>query len=176
MSCIIKIIAFPITYCCRKVSDRKFRNLNMQNTKRWVPTFKRAKVVSVYDGDTVNIVAFINNKPYKFRCRIARIDAPEMKPDAHKSKRKRDFELRAAKRSQKILSDLVLHNMVNIVNPKNEKWGRILCDFRLDGDDELISDKMLKSGYAIPYDGGKKIDWNWEKKLTESGNISRFQI
>jgi len=148
----------------------------MKNTKRWVPTFKRAKVVSVYDGDTVNIAAFINKKPYKFRCRLARIDAPEMKPDPHKSKRKRDFELRAAKRSQKILSDLLLNKMVTIINPKNEKWGRILTDFKLDGDAELISDKMLKTGYAIPYDGGRKVDWNWGKKLTESGNISRFQL
>ena len=40
---------------------------------------KKAKVVSVYDGDTIRVVFPILNKLYKWNCRITGVDTPELR-------------------------------------------------------------------------------------------------
>ena len=42
-------------------------------------TTKKAKVVSVYDGDTVKIVFPLQEKLYKWNCRLAGVDTPELR-------------------------------------------------------------------------------------------------
>ena len=45
-----------------------------------------AKVVDVYDADTVSIIIDFNCRPARFSCRLVGIDTPEMKTDNEKEK------------------------------------------------------------------------------------------
>ena len=40
---------------------------------------KTAKVVDVYDGDTIKVVFALNEKVFKFNCRITGVDTPEVR-------------------------------------------------------------------------------------------------
>ena len=63
---------FP--YCCR--------NINWENTKPFVPNITRAKVIKVYDGDTITIASKIHCMDfnyYRFSVRLANIDCPEIR-------------------------------------------------------------------------------------------------
>ena len=40
---------------------------------------KEAKVVDVYDGDTVKVVFAVQGKLFKFSCRIQHVDTPEIR-------------------------------------------------------------------------------------------------
>jgi endonuclease YncB( thermonuclease family) len=71
---------------------RRLRTKTKKNTRRFVPRFRWAKVVNVYDGDTVTLAAVPGKgkECFLFRCRLARIDAPEMTKQSGKTKRARD--------------------------------------------------------------------------------------
>ena len=65
-----------LTIClCRK-------SINWENTKPFIPNIKYAKVIKVYDGDTITIAAKIHpldSNYYRFSVRLAHIDCPELK-------------------------------------------------------------------------------------------------
>ena len=75
---------------------RRLENITDQKIKRSKSaappkgTKTHAKIVSVYDGDTCDLVIAQNNKLERHKCRLADINAPELKkgPKAEKS---RDF-------------------------------------------------------------------------------------
>lgn len=150
--------------CCSKqyIHDSKLTKLSNKNTCRWIVPFRRAKVVDVYDGDTLTLAAFIENKPYRFRCRLAKIDAPELRPNGSLSSAEYTAELKLAVLSKMALTNMALGNIVTLYDVKTEKWGRILADLVVDGTTETLSDRMLKCRMAIPYDGGKKDDYSWK--------------
>ena len=112
-----------------------------------------AKVVSVYDGDTIKVnvngwPAIIGNK---ISVRINGIDTPEMRDKREKIKYlanlARGFVERTLKDAKK----------VKLLNMQRDKYFRILADVEVDGDnlgDMLIIEKLAKS-----YDGGTKEAW-----------------
>lgn len=152
----------PCTWLRRRRQDARLRALAPDDAKRWVAPIRRAKVLDVYDGDTVTLGAFVAGRAYKFRCRLARIDAPEMRPDATRSRAARDAEKRAAKIARDALADMALDRLVTVSDVRNEKWGRVLAELTVDGDgDKTLSDRMLGAGYALAYSGGTKVVWDW---------------
>ena len=52
----------------------------------------KAKVVGVYDGDSITIVMKYNNKLDKFKIRMTGYDAPEMKPKKDSTDRDAEIE------------------------------------------------------------------------------------
>ncbi len=112
--------------------------------------FSRAKVVQIYDGDTITINALHRGMFNSFKCRIYGINTPEIKDGGTIA---RDY-----------LRDKLLGKIVNIevLNNKRdekgrlyrEKYGRLLVNINYDG--ENIATHMIKRGYAKPYFGGKK--------------------
>lgn len=46
-----------------------------------------AKVIKVYDGDTITVVFNYNNKYYKWNCRLNGIDTPEIKSNNEDEKK-----------------------------------------------------------------------------------------
>ena len=48
---------------------------------------KKAKIVSVYDGDTIKVVFAVLGKLYKFNSRIQHVDTPEIRTRNKKEKR-----------------------------------------------------------------------------------------
>jgi endonuclease YncB( thermonuclease family) len=59
-----------------------------------------------------------------------------------------------ASEAREYLAAHVLGKQVELLNPRTEKYGRILADVRCG--DINVSELMLGAGYAVRYDGGPK--------------------
>ncbi len=116
---------------------------------------KQAKVVDVYDGDTIKVVFSVQGKLYKFNCRIQHVDTPEIRT---RNKLEKQFGLKV----RDILRDKILGKIVNIVCDDFDKYGRLLIDIKLE--DTLLSQWLIVNDYAFEYDGGTKK--SWENYLT----------
>ena len=122
------------------------------------------KCVNVYDGDTVKIVFPINNKLYKWNCRLSGVDTPELRTKNLKEK-KLGYKVRDELRT-KILNKMVLIKCDNF-----DKYGRLLVDIYLKepiqfgGSNEnknsnmSINSWLVENKYAFKYDGGTKQSW-----------------
>ena len=111
------------------------------------------EVTSIYDGDTfrANLQGYPKIVGYRMSIRVLGIDTPEMK-----GKCKREKELaRAAKRFT--VSFLRGAKSIELRNVKRGKYFRILADVY--GDNTSLADELIKSGFAVKYNGGTKIDW-----------------
>jgi endonuclease YncB( thermonuclease family) len=106
-----------------------------------------ARVVSVYDGDTITVIFKMNpySEYYKWNCRLIGIDTPELKTGNHKEEgiRARDF-----------LREKILDKVVRIKCGDFDKYGRLLVQVFQDNVD--INALMIDSGNAKAYFGGKK--------------------
>lgn len=112
-----------------------------------------AKIVSVYDGDTVNAVFYYNDNLYKWSCRLDGIDTPELKTGNEKEK-----EMGLKVRDE--LRKMILDKIVKIKCKEFDKYGRLLVDIFYN--DIKINDWLLENKYAVKYTGGKKNEWTFE--------------
>lgn len=117
-----------------------------------------ARVVSVYDGDTMQAVVPVGKRYWRFSVRLAGIDTAEMRdPDpairaAAVAARGRLLELLAGS-SQACLEDRVC--IVRLVGGTNDKYGRVLGTvYNADGID--VAQALLSEGHARPYAGGRR--------------------
>jgi micrococcal nuclease len=127
----------------RKHISEETRN----KAKPFIPQITEGVVVKVYDGDTITIIStlpFEDSKYYRFSIRLLGIDSAEIKGN----------DKAVAIRARDALSSKILNRTITLRNVATEKYGRLLANIYLDG--ECINDWMLKNGYAIAYDGGKK--------------------
>lgn len=113
---------------------------------------KTAKVVDVYDGDTIKVVFALNEKVFKFNCRITGVDTPEVR-----TKNKLEKEMGLKVRDE--LRKKILNKVVTIYCDEFDKYGRLLINLKLDNEEESIKDWLINNKYAFPYDGGTKQDW-----------------
>ncbi len=120
---------------------------------------KIAKVVSVYDGDTVKVVFHLLDKLYKFNCRIQHVDTPEIRT---RNKIEKEYGLKIRDELRK----KILNKVFEIQCDEFDKYGRLLIDILVDG--EKISEWLIKNNYAFRYDGGTKRDWG--EHLENSNN------
>jgi endonuclease YncB( thermonuclease family) len=133
-----------------------------------------AKVVQCYDGDTFHAVVSLEGTLWKFACRVAGYDTPEMKPP--KNKPDRDMEKARALKAKHALLTHVCSDIAaldtTMTNPemdarisKNtrliemqcmefDKYGRVLVDVVLP--EGPVSKWMVEKGYGYAYDGGTK--------------------
>tara|TARA_B110000444_G_C18695298_1_gene526281 strand:- start:166 stop:594 length:429 start_codon:yes stop_codon:yes gene_type:complete len=111
---------------------------------------KEAKVVDVYDGDTIKVVFPVQGKLYKFNCRIQHVDTPEIRT---RNKLEKTYGLKV----RDILREKILGKIVLIVCDDFDKYGRLLIDIKLE--DTLLSQWLILNNYAFGYDGGKKKSW-----------------
>lgn len=112
-----------------------------------------AKVVKVYDADTIQVVFNLYNKKYyRFKCRLNRIDSPEIKSNNALEKEK-------AKISRDMLKKRILNKIVTIKCLEFDKYGRVLIE--LYQNNYNLNDWLLNNHYAIKYDGGAKVIWTY---------------
>ena len=115
-----------------------------------------AKCVDVYDGDTVKLVLNlpINSKLYRWNCRIARVDTPELRT---KNIKEKDFGYQVRNK----LREKILNKIVKVTCGDFDKYGRLLVEIMIEEDEKLnnISDWLIENEYAFSYNGGTKKIW-----------------
>lgn len=111
------------------------------------------RVRRIYDGDTiyVDIDGWPEIIGENMPIRVARIDTPEMKGQCASEKQ------RAELAKKYITLHLQNAKVVELRNIERGKYFRLVAEVIADGVN--VSDAMLKSGMARPYDGGTKISW-----------------
>ena len=120
-----------------------------------------AKCISVYDGDTVNVIfkvpGFKNNKReeyFKHRIRLYGIDTPEIKT-------KSAVEKESALKSRDFLRGLILNKYITIKCGPYDKYGRILGTIL--HSDVNINKLLIEKNCAVEYFGGTKKKFNDNK-------------
>lgn len=117
-----------------------------------------AKVVKIYDGDTMTVVFFFADKPYRFRIRLADIDTAEKKS---KNPDERKYSQLAIKKCQEYIDQT--NGIIYIKCHRFDKYGRILATIQSNPFDKTnLNEILLECNLAYKYDGGTKIlfhDW-----------------
>lgn len=108
---------------------------------------KKAKVISVYDGDTITVVFKHKDEYNKWNCRIYGIDTPEIKT-------KNPEEKKAAIIARDFLKDIILEKIVVLECLGFDKYGRLLINVFYD--DKNISNIMIENNHGKAYFGGTK--------------------
>tara|TARA_R110000851_G_scaffold106449_12_gene225621 strand:+ start:4157 stop:4612 length:456 start_codon:yes stop_codon:yes gene_type:complete len=141
----------------------------------------RCKVNKVIDGDTVDVDIDLGFGIILTdeRVRIMGIDTPESRT---RDKIEKLFGLASKKRLKELLSkQCVLKTEINKNGEDMKgKFGRVLGDF-VASDGRMITDILIKEGYAVPYHGQSKNDirdahMTNRIKLLSEGIISQSDI
>lgn len=130
-----------------------------------------ARLVDVYDGDTITCVLKIFDEYYKFKFRLYGIDTMEIKDQDTQIKQK------ALEARKKVIDILCENNNLSINSTRNEiqdylknniviiwieclnfdKYGRILCKvYNNKNAEKDVSTILIECNLAVSYDGGKK--------------------
>lgn len=113
-----------------------------------------AKCVYVYDGDTIHVVFKMpnSNECFKWIIRMMGIDTPEMKSKNANEKAK-------ATQARDFLKGKILDKVVILDCLEFDKYGRLLGNVFLEGEEQSLSQQMISNGHAKAYDGGTKEGW-----------------
>lgn len=132
-----------------------------------------AKVVQVYDGDTITVVTRLDSTEQfrQYKLRLVGLDTPELKPSQATPHRDLHAQAGAAVRDY-LLAQMPIGSLVEIDFVKEEKFGRLLgtvwlireigapeCFFYCCSTDLLyyrtdnINQWLLNRGYAKPFTG-----------------------
>lgn len=137
----------------------------IKNSIPFIPQLTEGIVVKVYDGDTITIVSklpYDSSPLYKFSVRINDVDCPEIKGSG-------DDEKQCAKIAKQRVTDLILNKRIEVRNIGTEKYGRVLADVFIDGQD--IGTLLVNERLALRYNGGTKqrpVSW---LKYYQSGDM-----
>ena len=112
----------------------------------------RAKVVDVYDGDTIKCVFPIHDTLYRWNCRLTGVDTPELRTRC-KTEKVYGYKVRD------YLREKILNKMVYVRCGDFDKYGRLLVDIYCDGEDKSVNFWLIDNKYAFVYDGGTKRQW-----------------
>jgi len=147
-----------------------------------------AKVVNVYDGDTIYCVVKcpnMGNEMTKINCRLLHIDSPEICPKNISDNNIKMKEIESAIKSRNYLIERVTdqkttanmtkkdikelcsksRKLVTIKCFEFDKYGRLLIEIYDNScDNKSINMEMIEGKYAVAYDGGTK-------KLFDSDNF-----
>lgn len=128
----------------------------------------QAKVISVYDGDTIKVIFPLNENDktlYKWNCRLSRVDTPELRTRC-KIEKEYGYKVRD------ILRNRILNKIVNLKCGDFDKYGRLLIEILCKEEDNLINtdnntdnfininDWLISNNYAFEYNGGTKKKWS----------------
>lgn len=112
--------------------------------------FKEAKVLSVYDGDTIKVAFPSDGTMYRWNCRLSGVDTPEIRTKDLKEK-EYGYKVRDA------LREKILGKIVRVKCGEFDKYGRLLLEVFLE--DLSVNQWLIDNKYAFEYDGGTKKQW-----------------
>ena len=139
------------------VDTLKLENITLDDTSDITYDFKQAKVLKVYDGDTITIGAWYDGGWKKFSVRVYGVDCAEMRGGTVETKEH-------AVKAKKYVTDLLLNKVIGIEVLNNkmyhgkklvEKYGRLLANIITPNGDDL-GKLLCDAGLARPYFGGTK--------------------
>jgi micrococcal nuclease len=146
----------------RKMITNHYEHRNLEKYTKETPMLNMkgnaylAKVVYIYDGDTMHVVFKEFGSYYRWNCRIIGVDTPELRTKNEEEK-KMGYEVRD------ILRDMFMNKIVTVNTFDFDKYGRLLIDIVFE-DEELnettaLSEWLVKHNYAYSYNGGTKKAW-----------------
>jgi len=123
-----------------------------------------SKLISVYDGDTFKVDLHCHGNKNKainhlicknIRIRPIGFDTPEMRGVS-------DAEKQKAKEAQVYLESILKNSeKISLLNVRRDDvYFRIVADVYVDG--FSLSQIMIDSGHALPYDGKTKPNWEFD--------------
>jgi len=116
-------------------------------------TIHDARCVGVYDGDSITVhmaIPFFEKKVlYEFKCRLSGIDTAEMRGTSGAEKEK-------AVLARDVLRGWILDKEVVCHCHDLDKYGRLLIEVHLPGEEISCNARLIEEGLALPYDGGTK--------------------
>jgi micrococcal nuclease len=108
-------------------------------------TYKVKDVLSVIDGDTVDIIISIGFDIYlKQRIRLAGINAPETRT-LNEEEKKRGLASKEWLKKKLLGAELIIKTI------KEEKYGRMLGHIYVNGSKTSVNEEMISLGLAVPY-------------------------
>ena len=113
---------------------------------------KEAKVVSVYDGDTIKVAFPLGGKMYIWNCRLIGVDTPELRTQ-NKKEKAFGYEVRDHLRNK------ILGKIVKISCGEFDKYGRLLIEVYLGDESKSVNQWLIDNKYAFAYDGVTKQVW-----------------
>jgi endonuclease YncB( thermonuclease family) len=137
-------------------SKWRLSNRTFSNTRKYDLTAEKriAKVLYVYDGDTVALAVKYRSHVYKIDCRLYGINACELTV-REDTPNKNQIILKGA-RAREALREKVLNKFVVAEFQQQDKHGRwLVCLYKDSGilskTRECINDYMLANGHAVRY-------------------------
>lgn len=118
-----------------------------------------AKVVKIYDADTIHCVFFINGKAFKFKVRLAMVDTAEKKSE---DPAERAWAMKGIKR----LEELIGGKLIFLRCHRWDKYGRLLGTLFHSEEDaapesgaKSLNQKLIDEGLAYEYHGRRRDDF-----------------
>jgi micrococcal nuclease len=129
----------------------------------------KAKIVKVYDGDTVHAVFKMFDKYYKWNCRILHVDTPELRTKDLEEK-KRGYECKEK------LCALILDKIVLLNCSKFDKYGRLLVEITVPETGVKIHEYLISEGLANKYEGKTKEKWDFSKEGEAEPKVEKPKV
>ncbi len=154
-----------------KKADR-LKSLTYENTPEFSFNGKtiHAKILDVYDGDTITITLKVDGEYFRINCRMNGLDTPELRSHDEDEKKAAIlarnhliFLLTKMKIGSEVKRDDIkrlcgeVNTIVKVRCMEFDKYGRLLVEIWLDSIN--VNEKMIEDGFAGKYDGGTKGDW-----------------
>ncbi len=119
----------------------------------------KARILEVYDGDTITAGFLFMNMPVKIKLRMFGYDSPEIKP--LRGIPNRDLCIKCAHKARDTVIELTNGKIVTISfmgEGITDKYGRQIGKVYLENG-LCVNDFMVQNKLGKPYDGGKKSEF-----------------
>ena len=121
--------------------------------------YRIKNVLRVVDGDTIDADIDLGfSISLEKRIRLAGIDTPESRTKDLAEKALGIDAKNWLKHRLEDAEDIIIRTQLP---DSTEKYGRIIGQLYINGEDASLNNQMITEGYALPYDGGTK-DKDWE--------------
>jgi endonuclease YncB( thermonuclease family) len=121
-----------------------------------------ARIVDIYDGDTVKVIVLFGEVPFFISLRILGVDAPEIR----KAKDKLPEESVAGIKVREHVKSLFPTNIAKVTFRDWDKYGgRILGDIYTP-DGISIAEHLIAEGWVRRYNGEKKKEWTLQELVS----------
>lgn len=145
-----------ICKCFGSTKKKQLTINDLEGVDNKIPLFSldgqihQAKVVNIYDGDSIKVVIILNNTLTRFTIRMSGYDSPELRT-------KNEEEKKAGIKARDILKNKILNKIVVLHCGKFDKYGRLLGYIFVNNTN--INEWMISNNYGYRYDGGTKVQF-----------------